>query len=131
MRSFIAALILFSSSNPIYAQECRCQSVAGSTESVYQTVTASGRHMQLRFEANPLTIDSNLGFLCVDPNAQISVAKLWMPDMGHGSSPTRLVRAGDACTKVERVSFVMEGTWEIRVSLADGDAGTFSLDVAQ
>lgn len=113
-----------------FAQECRCESVENSTQSIYEIDSDAGRHMKLRFEADPVTTDTKLGFLCVDPDTPVSLAKLWMPDMGHGSSPTRLVPAGNACTRIERVNFLMDGVWEIRVRLNDNDAGTFSFDVA-
>jgi hypothetical protein len=112
-----------------FAQECRCKSIENSVESVYEVDTASGRHMKLRFEADPVTRQTTLGFLCVNPDTAVSQARLWIPEHGHGSSPTRLVAAGNACTRIERVNFVMTGLWEIRVRLSDNDAGTFSVDV--
>jgi len=112
-----------------FAQECRCQSIENSVESIYEVDTAAGRQMKLRFEADPVTRQTTLGFLCVDPDTAVSQARLWMPKHGHGSSPTRLVPAGNACTRIERVNFVMDGLWEIRVRLSDNDTGTFSFDV--
>jgi hypothetical protein len=65
---------------------------------------------------------------------------LWMPDMGHGSRPVKIEHAVDAqgnalagVYKVTKMSFMMEGTWEIRVILkaADGslETQTFNVDV--
>ena len=112
-----------------YAQECNCNSVEGSTESIFEADTVHGKHLKLRFEVNPVTTATRLGFLCVDPQQAVSLAKLWMPDMGHGSSPTRLVPVGTGCTRVERMNYLMEGTWEVRVTLTDNDTGTLSFDV--
>lgn len=49
---------------------------------------------------------------------------LWMPDMGHGSSPVKTKQStdenGSAITgvyNVTRVTFVMPGEWEIRIQL--------------
>lgn len=52
---------------------------------------------------------------------------LWMPDMGHGSSPTQLLREMDSQNRplmgvyrVINMFFVMSGVWEIRVQLKTG-----------
>lgn len=49
---------------------------------------------------------------------------LWMPDMGHGSSPTKLQPLLDdqgqpvpGAFRVTHVYFTMGGRWEVRVSL--------------
>lgn len=74
------------------------------------------------------------------PTEVIGVPKvsLWMPDMGHGSSPTALQRVldpnGQIRTGVYRVLniyFVMSGVWEVRVELnnADGSTETQSFEV--
>lgn len=126
---FFVILASISLSGKSFAQECRCNSIENSVESIYEADTTAGRHMRLRFEANPATTQTTLGFLCLDPDIAVSQARLWMPDMGHGSSPTRLVTAGNACTRIERVNFIMDGLWEIHVRLSDNDAGTFSFDV--
>lgn len=49
---------------------------------------------------------------------------LWMPEMGHGSAPTRLQRVLDQSGKqipgaydVTNMYFTMDGTWEVRVQL--------------
>jgi hypothetical protein len=59
----------------------------------------------------------------IDPPFSVT-AKLWMPDMGHGSSPTRVVPEksinGDVLPgeyRVQEVYFVMPGKWEIWVEL--------------
>ncbi len=64
-----------------------------------------------------------------DPPAGLTLAvKLWMPSMGHGSSPVKIVRvqtSGGSIVpgvfRVENVHFVMPGAWEIRVMLRDPD----------
>lgn len=68
---------------------------------------------------------------------QVKVA-LWMPSMGHGSSPTRVERAVDAdgnvvpgTFTVRNVFFIMAGEWEVRVTLtnASGNKETKSFEV--
>lgn len=51
---------------------------------------------------------------------------LWMPSMGHGSAPTRVERGLNSRGNVEtgvfnvkNVHFIMEGDWEVRVTLTD------------
>lgn len=62
----------------------------------------------------------------VDPSHSVFV-KLWMPSMGHGSSPVKVVPTVDASgTHVpgvydaSEVYFVMPGAWEIWVQLRQG-----------
>ena len=58
--------------------------------------------------------------------------KLWMPDMGHGSSPVKVVRPLNASGlpeaglyRAEEVHFVMAGAWEIRVVFKDESGAPF------
>ncbi len=58
------------------------------------------------------------------PSGLKVTVKLWMPDMGHGSSPVKVVRPEGASGtpeaglyRAEDVHFVMPGAWEIRVIL--------------
>lgn len=51
---------------------------------------------------------------------------LWMPSMGHGSSPTQVEKAVDAngnllvgVFNVKQIYFIMGGEWEVRVTLTD------------
>lgn len=61
---------------------------------------------------------------------------LWMPDMGHGSSPTRLQRVLGADSqplvgayRVTNIYFTMGGVWDVHVSvkLVDGSEETQSI----
>jgi hypothetical protein len=63
----------------------------------------------------------------VNPNGQWLI-KLWMPSMGHGSSPVKISQALgtagaplDGVFNVTNVFFVMPGEWEIRVIVKDGN----------
>ena len=51
---------------------------------------------------------------------QVPSVQLWMPSMGHGSSPVTVVALGGGAYRVSRVFFIMPGDWEIRVQLKDG-----------
>lgn len=58
------------------------------------------------------------------PNeVQVSDLKveLWMPHMGHGSSPVTITQFGVNKYKITEAYFIMPGAWEVRVSfILDG-----------
>lgn len=123
-----ATLAVLSFAPNAFAQECSCDET-GSPETILTAESTGGRELRLRFAADPVTTQTDVGYLCHDPAGTVSLARLWMPAHGHGSAPTRLVRVRGHCTRVERVRFSMAGGWELQVSYDDGDTGTFSLDV--
>ena len=45
---------------------------------------------------------------------------LWMPAMGHGSSPTKVDRLDTGTYRVSNVFFVMPGEWEMKFQVKDG-----------
>ncbi len=45
---------------------------------------------------------------------------LWMPSMGHGSSPVTVDRLDTGTFRASRVFFSMPGEWEIRVQVKNG-----------
>jgi hypothetical protein len=45
---------------------------------------------------------------------------LWMPSMGHGSSPVTVERLSTGVYRASRVFFTMKGDWEIHVQSKDG-----------
>ena len=47
---------------------------------------------------------------------------LWMPAMGHGSSPVTIDRIDVGTYRASKVFFTMKGDWEIRFQLKDGNA---------
>ncbi len=42
---------------------------------------------------------------------------LWMPSMGHGSSPTKVTKLATGEYDVTNVYFIMGGNWEVKVQL--------------
>ncbi|MCM2281685.1 MAG: FixH family protein [Bdellovibrionaceae bacterium] len=50
---------------------------------------------------------------------EISVV-LWMPSMGHGSSPVKVERLSVGAYRASDVFFVMPGDWEIRIQRRSG-----------
>lgn len=57
----------------------------------------------------------------VDPHATLKVL-IWMPDMGHPSSPTEVTRKATGVYFVDRVFFSMKGAWQIRFQLKNAAA---------
>ena len=49
-------------------------------------------------------------------SAEVAV-QLWMPSMGHGSSPVSIQKVGPGKYLVTRVFFIMPGDWDIRVQI--------------
>lgn len=46
---------------------------------------------------------------------------LWMPSMGHGSSPVTMTLVEEGVYKATDVFFIMPGPWEIRYQLKAGE----------
>ena len=100
------------------------------------TITATsqqGLAVTMTFETDTITSDTTTAVFCLAdasrPAVAVQSAKLWMPEHGHGSSPTTLVASGTHCTNISGINFVMNGKWEIRIKLAGGDAVAFPVDV--
>ena len=46
---------------------------------------------------------------------------LWMPEMGHGSSPTSISHLDTGTYRASDVFFVMPGHWQIKFQLKNGN----------
>ncbi|MFP5520208.1 MAG: hypothetical protein ACLGGX_09910 [Bdellovibrionia bacterium] len=44
---------------------------------------------------------------------------LWMPSMGHGSSPIKIKSIDPSNLKLDEIYFLMAGDWELRIKLKD------------
>lgn len=47
--------------------------------------------------------------------------QLWMPSMGHGSTPTQVTQLDVGTYRAENVFFIMPGEWDIRFQIKNGD----------
>ncbi len=45
---------------------------------------------------------------------------LWMPDMGHGSSPITVKKLGTGVYDLSQIYFIMDGLWQLRLQLNKG-----------
>jgi hypothetical protein len=52
----------------------------------------------------------------LDPAGEVSV-QLWMPSMGHGSSPITVDRLDLGTFRAGKVLFIMPGQWDIRFQI--------------
>jgi hypothetical protein len=92
------------------------QALEACTQITWQTMpteTATGS-FQLEF------------FSSVNPSERMDITGdvkvvLWMPSMGHGSSPVTVEKISSGVYKVDRVFFVMPGEWEIRIQIKNGN----------
>lgn len=55
----------------------------------------------------------------IDPVQSLQVV-LWMPSMGHGSSPVAIARVSQGTYRVSNVFFSMPGTWQIKFQFKQG-----------
>ena len=70
----------------------------------------------------------NASVIFQNPEAPQVFVKLWMPDMGHGSSPVTVTQASDGhgapvdgVFSAKGVFFIMTGKWEIQVQLRSSE----------
>jgi hypothetical protein len=47
---------------------------------------------------------------------------LWMPSMGHGSSPVHIEAVGQGTYRASDVFFIMHGEWQLILQLKDGES---------
>lgn len=52
----------------------------------------------------------------VDPTNNLHIF-LWMPSMGHGSSPVKITKTQPGVYEVTNVYFIMGGKWELKLQL--------------
>ncbi len=111
------------------AHQAAAQDFSSESATVLTAASTAGKSLKLVLPEFPVTKRVKAVSICSEPGQAVIVAKLWMPGMGHGSAPTQLAPAGDGCTAVSNVQFVMRGEWQIQVTLQDGDTGVFDVVV--
>ena len=79
------------------------------TWEVQPTEDAAGSFLLKFYSANTPEV-------AMDPQSKVSVV-LWMPAMGHGSSPVTVTQVSQGVYRATNVFFVMPGAWEIRIKL--------------
>lgn len=93
------------------------------------TTSRGGDSWTLTFSNDVVTTDTTEAVFCNGRQAMVIQADLWMPSMGHGSSPVALFPQAGGCTAIRNMNFMMRGDWEVRLWLNNNDSGKFSFDV--
>jgi len=70
-------------------------------------------------EAHALLIAKKNG-VATDLPDQVKIF-LWMPTMGHGSSPITIKKLGTGLYDLSQVYFIMDGFWQLRIQLKNGN----------
>ncbi len=83
------------------------------TEWVQKPTESTFGEMTLSF------VDRNDDSRFVDPIKDPFIV-LWMPSMGHGSSPVKIERVDVGRYRATDIFFIMPGPWDIRYQLRDG-----------
>jgi hypothetical protein len=106
--------------------------LAGAAQaSSYTMTTQAGLVFTMDVGTERVTGETKEVTICGDRIESVKRVKLWMPEHGHGSTPTQVGPVNDGCRLVSKVNFTMPGEWDVRVELLDGDAGAFMVDVEQ
>ncbi len=91
------------------------------TENLCLKATWDSMPTESTFGSMTLTFtDKNTPERIISPRHEPSML-LWMPSMGHGSSPVTITLIEDGIYKANDIFFIMPGPWEIRYQLKDGD----------
>lgn len=99
-------------------------------EEVLHAVSDRASAGTLSFSEKPTSRKASESVFCTAAPTAVKEAQLYMPDMGHGSSPTRLEPiAGSECTKILEMDFFMDGAWEVRVQLQSGEKFVFPVQI--
>lgn len=137
---FLLALGLAACARPHY-RDGRVTDFANSpqSQSCSLPLTKLNLCLQMSWESRPN--QESMGSFIVDvsdleghastlpPQASLGVV-LWMPSMGHGSSPVRVDPLSESRYRASRVFFIMPGEWEIhfQVHNSQGDLIDESVD---
>ena len=140
-RLFVASLLLclMACAKPKYETVIQAQPEGdGKVEKVSECQTRflnSGYCVLWAWEKRPTTTEKGVfRFKIVRPNLLDDSAipvdfekdpavVLWMPDMGHSSSPTKVERIDQGSYRVSNVFFIMPGQWQIRFQILNGNRG--------
>lgn len=100
-----------------------------SNVSIFSTRIEDGTHGVLQFATKTLSGQTTEAVFCLGSLGTVVGASLWMPDMGHGSSPVTLISQTNGCTKISKMDFFMTGAWDVRVTLANNSRFVFGVEI--
>ena len=99
-------------------------------DNVRIATASAGTTVAITFPSPSVSSSTTTATVCVDSDRAIEEVAPWMPDMGHGTSPTRVTRLSPTCHAVEDLDLFMPGPWEFRVRLASGETVAVPVNVA-
>jgi hypothetical protein len=91
--------------------------------------SVQGKSLVVSFDGDKVTQDSSAATLCSNQTITVEKVRLWMPDHGHGSTPTSLARLSDECTKIQSINFSMNGRWQLNILLSEQDSAVIEVNV--
>jgi len=119
---------------PHYVTQTGATTTPGQKADACQAKFASERCVSYTWEKMPTDRDvGSFLFKTFRPNAADGspvledldgtvAVMLWMPSMGHGSSPVTVERVDVGTYRATQVFFVMRGEWEIHFQVKDGNS---------
>ena len=123
----IFSLPLASCANPEYAQKNKIESLQADCDVYFEKLTACGKLTWSGTSVSTPGTQFQMNIVEFSDSSQIEKLAgaslkviLWMPSMGHGSSPTSVNKISDTSFDVSNVHFIMGGYWEIRFELYQG-----------
>ncbi len=117
------------------------------TLAVLKTLPSSQQKMPpdytgtLKLTAKPQSQIMSSGILCLEHAAEIKKIDLYMPQMGHGSTPPVVTPQKDShdttnpssqkCFELSSLQFFMPGVWQVRVFYEKNILGIFELSLEE
>ena len=140
MRYFLVLFFLFvGCAKPNY-QDAIAQGQQNVNGNGYKLASATlGLAIDLIFDKAPTDSEENFftlqfhnpdGVTAVALDKNVAVI-LWMPSMGHGSSPVKIQKTADGIYRVSKVYFIMPGDWEIRLQIKDKETSNVIEQITQ
>lgn len=145
MKNFIVAMALMSAplvacANPNYVSNQKPEAITSECAVRFEKLGACAKIAWVNPPAKKQ--DSKFQFAITGVLSEINAEKLaqatlevelWMPSMGHGSSPTSVQKINVSTYDVSSVHFIMGGDWEIRFTLKNGsevlDEAIFNINI--
>lgn len=97
---------------------------------VRMATASEGATVAITFPSPGISTATTTASVCADSDRAIEEVAPWMPDMGHGTSPTRVTRLSPTCHAVEELDLFMPGSWEFRVRFNSGEMAAVPVNIA-
>jgi hypothetical protein len=123
MKFLAIALLLASCAQPNYANDASVGATGSVRENDLSAHCFANRGPCVTIDWEQLPTESDVGSFFFhtspgDPALPPSVL-LWMPSMGHGSSPVAVEKTGVGEYHATKVFFAMKGVWQLRFQLKE------------